>query len=45
MVPDRRAYSLARLAELSTRMRAVDALLEGHRLCVDATGSYGRLEA
>ena len=26
-------------------MHAVDKLLEGHRLCVYATGSYGRLEA
>jgi hypothetical protein len=45
MTTTRHDYSLARLAELGRHMSAVDTLLDGHPLCVYATGSYGRLEA
>lgn len=41
----RRAYSQHRLAELDSRLEPMRELLAGHRLCVYATGSYGRLEA
>jgi hypothetical protein len=42
---DRRAYSQQRLQELDKRLEPVRELLADHRLCVYATGSYGRLEA
>jgi hypothetical protein len=42
---DRRAYSQQRLQELDKRLEPVRELLANHRLCVYATGSYGRLEA
>jgi UTP:GlnB (protein PII) uridylyltransferase len=42
---DRRAYSQQRLQELDRRIEPVRELLADHRLCVYATGSYGRLEA
>ncbi len=41
----RREYSLRRLSELSQELEPVAPLLKDHRLCVYATGSYGRLEA
>jgi predicted nucleotidyltransferase len=41
----RREYSQGRLAELTEQLRTLTPLLEGHSLCVYATGSYGRLEA
>src|SRR5690348_7943138 len=40
-----REYSLRRLRELSEKMDPLQPLLEGHPLCIYATGSYGRLEA
>ncbi len=45
MLPTRHDYSLARLADLGRRLSAVESLMDGHPLCVYATGSYGRLEA
>jgi predicted nucleotidyltransferase len=41
----RRDYSSRRLRELAEELAPVRPLLEGHPLCVYATGSYGRLEA
>lgn len=41
----RREYSQSRLAELAEELQTLTSLLEGHSLCVYATGSYGRLEA
>jgi predicted nucleotidyltransferase len=41
----RREYSLNRLAELTTRLAPLTAVLGEQPLCVYATGSYGRLEA
>lgn len=41
----RRDYSLDRLRQLGEKLDPVRPLLEGHSLCVYATGSYGRLEA
>jgi len=40
-----RDYSLERLSQLRKKLEPVKPLLEGHPLCVYATGSYGRLEA
>jgi hypothetical protein len=45
MAQSRAEYSEGRLAELIGRLDPTVALLEDHRLCVYATGSYGRLEA
>lgn len=42
---DRKTYSLGRLGELGKRLGPVESLLTDHRLCIYATGSYGRLEA
>jgi hypothetical protein len=41
----RRDYSLDRLRQLGDKLDSVLPLLEGHPLCIYATGSYGRLEA
>lgn len=45
MAEDRLEYSERRLRELRERVVELDELLGEHRLCVYATGSYGRLEA
>ena len=45
MAEDRLEYSERRLRELRERVVEFDELLGEHRLCVYATGSYGRLEA
>lgn len=45
MAESRRDYSQRRLDDLTRRMREINPLLSDHRLCVYATGSYGRLEA
>jgi predicted nucleotidyltransferase len=45
-MPDSRPeYSQRRLQELEASIDPVHALLGDHRLCVYATGSYGRMEA
>jgi Putative nucleotidyltransferase DUF294 len=45
MAEERHDYSERRLHELTARIIEMDGLLAEHRLCVYATGSYGRLEA
>jgi hypothetical protein len=41
----RREYSLRRLAELTNRLARLADMVADRRMCVYATGSYGRLEA
>ncbi|HEX3391205.1 MAG TPA: nucleotidyltransferase domain-containing protein [Solirubrobacteraceae bacterium] len=45
MLDERHEYSRSRLNKLIDRLGELDRLLVNHRLCVYATGSYGRLEA
>ncbi|MHB1537008.1 MAG: DUF294 nucleotidyltransferase-like domain-containing protein [Solirubrobacteraceae bacterium] len=45
MAESRQDYSLRRLRVLQAVLAPARDLLGGHRLCVYATGSYGRLEA
>lgn len=44
-IPSREEYAQARLQELAVRLGDVAELLERAKLCIYATGSYGRLEA
>jgi predicted nucleotidyltransferase len=45
MPESRQEYSKRRLQQLEANLDPVHGLLADHRLCVYATGSYGRLEA
>ena len=42
---DRREYSRAQIDELGSKLEPLKGLLGEERLCIYATGSYGRLEA
>jgi hypothetical protein len=43
-ISDRRIYTASRIVELRKHLKAADELISG-RVCVYATGSFGRREA